>query len=711
MIPNIVLNYLLTMPTPPHPPHASLARLLTFATTLGGLAAAPQAMAQPGTTHASQPSTSASVPTLESVTVIGSVNDLQSLDFYAPNSSAVIERSTFEAHGARKLDQALQYQAGVLAEPFGPDNKVEWFKIRGFDASTALDGVPTTPNGYFVWKPELFGVESVEVLKGPNSLLFGASDPGGVVNLVTKRPQKAEALLLQAEGGHRGRLAAAFDYNGVANEAGTAYYRIVAQARREDGLQRDTDMKSLYMAPSVTFELSERTSLTLLTSYQRERGTPTNGFLPAYGTIIDTPYGTIDRRMNAGEPGFDHLERTQLGAGWLLSHELADDWTFQQNYRYTRLSLDQQNVFAYGSDGDRDLLRGYTYTDGVNRNHYIDNRISGKIALSETVELLPVFGFDYLKSDTHGMNNGFGMAPNLDMFEPVYGTPFDVTAAPYDLNTRQLGVYASSQLKLGEHWNFTAGIRHDRARSSGTINGGDAGYDIHHNSFNVGAIYVSDYGVSPYASYSESFKPVSGVDGYGNTYQPYEARQFEAGLKLEPSWLDGTLTLAYFNVEEKNALISDASNIQTQAGKRYNRGVELQGDVNLAENTTLRLAYTYNRSRQDISALETVQTPLIPRHQASLWLSHRFMLPDAGHLTLAAGARYNGSTLDERYYPDERIPAYTVFDLMARYQVNSNWALQLNARNLADKSYVAACDFYCYYGAGRTIDLQLQYQW
>ena len=674
---------------------------------VGSLALAGPEFAQTGASTTA----AAGVETLDAVRVVGSVGDLQSLDFYAPNSSAVIDRASIEAMGARKLDQALQYQSGVLAEPFGADNKVEWFKIRGFDASTALDGTPTTPNGYFVWKPELFGVESVEVLKGPNSLIFGASDPGGIVNLVTKRPHKEESLLLQTEAGYRGRLGAAFDYNGIANEAGTAYYRIVAQARREDGLQRDTDMKSLYVAPSATFELGERTTLTLLTGLQRERGVPTNGFLPAYGTIIDTPYGKIDRRMNAGEPDFDRLERTQLSAGWLFSHELTDEWTFKQNYRYTRLSLDQQNVFAYGSDGNRELLRGYTYTDGVNRNHYIDNRLTGKLKLSEQIELLPVIGFDYLKSDTNGMNNGFGMAPNLDMFNPVYGAPFDVDATPYDLNTRQFGMYASTQLKVGEHLNFNAGIRHDRAKSSGTINGGDAGYDVSHNSFNVGAIYISDYGVSPYVSYSESFKPVSGVDGYGNTYLPYEARQIETGLKLEPTWLDGTITIAYFDVKEKNALISDSTNIQTQAGKRYNKGMELQGDLNLTENTALKLAYTYNHSRQDIAAGETIRTPLIPKHQASLWLSHQFQLPSAGRLTVAAGARYTGSTVDERYYPGEQVPAFTLLDMMARYEVNRNWALQLNARNLTDKTYVAACDFYCYYGGGRTVDLQLQYQW
>lgn len=680
-------------------------------TIIGGMVLATPLRAQEPDTAASAEETPASVQTLGAVTVVGTVGDLQSLDFYAPNSSAVLKRDEIDAQGARKLDQALHYQSGILSEPFGADNKVEWFKIRGFDASISLDGTPTTPNGYFVWKPELFGVESVEVLKGPNSLVFGASEAGGVVNLVTKRPRREEALLLQAEAGHRGRLGLGIDYNGIANEAGTAYYRIVAQARREDGMQRHTDMESYYLAPSVTFDFSPRTSLTLLSSFQHEDGRPTNGFLPAYGTIIDTPYGRIDRRTHAGEPGFDRLKRTQLSAGWLFSHELSEDWTFTQNYKFSKLDIDQRNVFAYGSDGNRELLRGYTLTDGDTRNHYIDNRLSGKLRLGDDIELLPTIGFDYLKSNTSGLNNGFGAAPNLDMFAPVYGAPFAVDATPYDLDTRQLGVYASAQLRVGERWNFNAGIRHDRAKSSGNINAGDASYDVSHNSINVGAMYISDYGVSPYIGYSESFKPVAGVDGYGAAYRPYEAKQTEIGVKLEPSWLDGTLTIAYFDVEEKNALIADSSNIQTQAGKRNNKGVELQGDFNLTSNTTMKVSYTHNDSHQDISADQTVRTPLIPRHQASLWISHRFSLPNSNGLTVAAGARYNGPTEDERYYPGERISSHTLLDLMMQYEVSRAWSLQLNARNLTDKTYVAGCDFYCYYGGGRTVDLQLRYQW
>ncbi|MER1939370.1 TonB-dependent siderophore receptor [Castellaniella sp. FW104-16D08] len=651
------------------------------------------------------------VSELDSVTVVGTIGDLQSLDFYAPNSSAVISSQDVQALGARKLDQALQYQSGILSEPFGPDNKAEWFKIRGFDASVSLDGTPTTPNGYFVWKPEVFGLEFVEVLKGPSSLLYGASETGGVVNLVTKRPHKTESLEMSLEGGTGERAGLSLDYNGIANEEGNIYYRVVAQARRENGMQYDTRMKSYYLAPSMTFDFSDHTSLTLLTSIQHEDGIPTNGFLSGYGTIIDTPYGMIDRRRNAGEPDFDQLKRTQVTAGWLFRHRFSGDWTFTQNYKFSRLSVDQHNVFAYGSDNNRALLRGYTYTKGSTRNNYIDNRLSGKIRLGDSVELLPVVGFDYLKSDTSGQNNGFGLAPNLDMFSPVYGKPFAVTSTPYDLDTKQLGVYASTQLRVGSHWNFNAGLRHDSAQGSGMSGGADAGYSASHNSVNVGMMYISDFGVSPYVSYSESFKPQPGVDAYGSAYLPFVGKQKEVGLKLEPGWLDGTVTLAYFDIEQKNALVADASNIQTQSGKRTNKGVELQGDFRIGPSTAVKVAYTYNHSRQDIDGGKTIRTPLIPRNQASLWVSHQLNLPHGSGLTVAAGVRYNGPTEDQHYYSGITIPGYTIFDMMARYQIDRRWALQINARNLTDKTYVSGCDFYCYYGSGRVVDAQLQYQW
>lgn len=646
---------------------------------------------------------------LDMVNVIGSVDDLQSLDFYAPNSSVVLRRADIEAQGARKLDQALQYQAGIVSEPFGADNKVEWFKIRGFEASTAIDGTPTTPNGFFVWKPEMFGLEAIEVVKGANSLVFGAAGTGGVVNLVTKRPKKEQALSMNAETGNRGKLGVGVDYNGIANSDGSVYYRIVAQARKEDGQQRRTEMESFYLAPSATVEFSKATTLTLLGSVQRESGTPTNGFMPGWGSLIDTPYGRIDRRTNLGEPDFDHLKRTQASLGWLLSHQFSDQWTFTQNYKYSHLDLDQQNVFAWSSDNARMAKRGYSFTQGDTRNHYLDNRVTGTLKLGDNIKFTPTVGVDYLKSDTSGQNNGFGFVPNIDMFAPVYGAPISLDSTPYADRLRQWGAYASGQLQVGRNWNFNAGLRHDNARNS--VPGG---YDVGHNSLNAGAMYMSSFGVAPYVSYSESFKPALGVDSNKNPYKPYEGRQAEVGVKLEPSWLNGgTMTLAYFELEEKNALAADASNVQRQIGKRTNHGLEWQGDFKIAGNTAIKASYTHNNSRQDQSVTQSLRTPLIPKDQASLWVSHRFngIAGADGALTVAAGARYNGSTVDEANYPGRTIASYTLLDLMVRYDINRQWALQLNARNLTDKTYLSGCDFYCYYGGGRTVDLQLQYQW
>ncbi len=207
------------------------------------------------------------------------------------------------------------------------------------------------------------------------------------------------------------------------------------------------------------------------------------------------------------------------------------------------------------------------------------------------------------------------------------------------------------------------------------------------------------------------YKRLDGVQDFltelaGNLFR--EGRQAEVGVKLEPAWLHGgTMTLAYFDLEEKNALAADASNIQRQVGKRTNRGVELQADFRIQPATAVKASFTHNDSRQDVSVSQSLRTPLIPRNQASLWVSHRF----GSDLTVAAGARYNGSTVDEAYYPGRKIAAYTLLDLMVRYDINRAWALQLNARNLTDKTYVSGCDFYCYYGGSRTLDLQLQYQW
>jgi iron complex outermembrane receptor protein len=643
---------------------------------------------------------------LETISVLGSAGKVGGVQFNTPGSIEVADRIRLDEQQVHKVDEALQYQAGVLTELYGKDNKDNWFKVRGFDASMTLDGTPTTPNGFFVWVPEIYGVESVEIVKGANSFLYGSSEAGGVVNLITKRPKATPEGEINISLGTQNKRGISGDYSGFANEDGSVRYRLVGSVRQEAGTQHNTDMNHYYLAPSLTWDLSARTNLTLLASVQKDQGKPTNGFMPAYGSLIDTPYGKIDRSTSYGEKDADRYLRSQTSLGYEIQHTFDSGWKVSQNYRYSRLNLDWLGVFASWMQNDRLLNRGYSYSKGSTNMHAIDNRV-GKTWQGERYTNTVLFGLDYLNSKTDGHNNGNGSAPQIDLFNPVYGQPFAVTATPYMTTTKQLGVYATNQFKWDNKWIVNAGIRRDKIKNDSLSAGAKTDYDVSHNSYNAGLMYVADNGVAPYISYSESFKPAAGSDATGAAYKPYEGRQYEVGVKYTPNWIDGTLSIAYFDLQEKNALVPDPSGISVQAGKRTNKGVELQADVNVTKQLSVLATYTHNNSRQDLKTFETIDTPMVPKDMASVWAKYKF----TPALQAALGVRYTGSSSDQQYNKGYTLDSFTLLDAMVQYQLSNNWQLQVNARNLTDKTYVSACNFWCYYGPARSVEAQLSYRW
>lgn len=643
---------------------------------------------------------------LETISVVGSAGKVGGVQFNTPGTLEVVDRTTLEERQVRKVDEALQYQAGVFTELYGKDDKDNWFKIRGFDASLAVDGAPVSKTGFFAWVPETYGIEAVEVVKGANSFLYGTSEAGGVVNLITKRPKATPEGELNLSLGTQNTRGISGDYSGLANEDGTVRYRLVGQARQEAGTQRNTDMNHYYLAPSLAWDITPRTNLTLLASIQKDQGKPTNGFMPGYGSLIDTPYGKIDRSTSFGEKDHDRYLRSQASLGYEFQHTFDNDWQVTQNYRYSRLNLDWFGVFAWSSDNNRLANRGYSYSKGNTVTHTIDNRVS-KTWKGERFSNTLLVGLDYMKANTDGNNNGFGFVPAIDMFNPVYGAPITLSATRLTSDTKQLGVYATNQFKWDKKWHANIGVRRDKISNDSVSGTTTTTYDVSHTSYNAGLMYVADNGLAPYISYSESFKPATGVDAAGVAYKPYQGRQYEAGVKYSPSWVDGTLTLSYFDLTEKNALVTDPSNVKVQAGQLSNKGIELQADLNLTKQLSVLASYTHNNSRQDLTTEKSITTALVPDNMASFWAKYKF----TPALSAALGVRYIGSTVDEKAYPNHKIPAYTLLDAMMQYQLSSQWQLQVNARNLTDKTYVSGCDFYCYYGAPRSVEAKLTYRW
>mgnify|MGYP003608534014 CR=1 FL=1 len=371
---------------------------------------------------------------LETIVIVGSAEKAGGSLLAQPLSASIITEENIKDSGAKKLDEVLSYEAGILAQPFGLDNKSQWFKIRGFDASQTLDGTPMAPNGFFVWEPELYGLERLEIVKGASSFNYGSAQTGGNVNLVSKRPGLEPRGEFNLGAGNSNKREVSGDYKGLFNQDGSLRYRVVGQYRQADSQLDGAHMKNYYFAPSFAWDLSDNTHFTLLTSYLNKDGVPTNGFMPGYGSLIDTPYGKIGEHTNLGEPGRDRLKVDEYTAGYEFSHEFSNGLIFAQNYKWKRMDNYLLGAFAWGSDNNRLANRGYSFTDGVSETNSIDNRLIKEFTFGN-IKNKVMFGTDYYKNKTDGVNNGFGFVPQIDMFNPVYTPNYNVVPLIRPLNS------------------------------------------------------------------------------------------------------------------------------------------------------------------------------------------------------------------------------------------------------------------------------------
>ncbi|WP_199721115.1 TonB-dependent siderophore receptor [Neisseria weixii] len=644
---------------------------------------------------------------LDTVQVVGSAGKIEGLKFKSAQSNAVITHQEIADKAPEKVEDILAYESGARTGQFGTDTKQEWIKIRGFDASVAVDGSPVMKNGFFTVIPNTYGLEAVEVVKGADSLAYGSSETGGLVNLISKRPTRTAQGEVGVRIGTQGRAGVFGDYSGKLAADNSVRYRMVGEVERRKG-DFNGKINDYYFAPSLTWDISDQTGLTVLSSISRQQGTPTSVHLPSAGVLYPisgkkTAYGIHYQDSDA-----DYIRRNQYSIGYELNHDFGNGYKFTQNYRYNHQDLDWLGTFAWSTDGVDTAYRGYSYTDGTVNAHTVDNRLSKEWKGNGWKNTL-LGGIDYLHSNTGGVNNGFGSVSATNLFTPDNSSSGIVKSGTrYEVKQKQLGFYLRDQFTYGGLV-ANLGMRHDKAKSDSFSNGTADGYDVSHTSYQGSLMYNFKSGVSPYISYSESFKPVSGTDAYGNGYKPYEGRQYEAGIKYIPSWLDGKLSAAYFDLEEKNALVADASAVQRQIGKRRGKGIEFQADVALNDNLSATLAYTYTDSKQDLSYNQSVRTALIPEHQASAQVKYAFDQGALNGLTLGAGLRYVGSTADEQYSPGYKVPSYTLLDASAQYRFGKNWLAQINATNLTGKKYVAGCDYYCYWGAERSVVGSLRY--
>ena len=648
-----------------------------------------------------------------------------------PQTINVVTADQIQAQGAQSVGEALRYTPGVRTEGYGAAAPFDVFTtVRGFRADLYLDGLKLPKgniDGTSSGVVDPWGLERLEVLKGPSSGLYGASNPGGVINMVSKRPTETPVRELQVQGGSFDRIQGAFDFGGPVDEEGKFLYRITGLAR-DAGSQLDhAEEDRVFIAPAVTWRPTEDTSLTVLGSYQRDRGVwPFFNYLPAEGSLYRANGRRISTDTYLGEPDFDRLKREQASIGYEFNHRFDEVFSFKQNLRFNSSHFETYGVVPgrFDPNPNGTLERLGIHVDADTDVFAVDNQLKAEFDTGGLVHDV-VVGLDYRREKTDYLFTA-GFSSPIDPYDPVYGNgPISTNDFPvydYKSTLNQVGVYAQDRIKLGQ-WVATLGGRFDRAESS--LDDALSGQTLKRkdNAFTgrAGLTYLFENGFAPYASYATSFQPEAGLETFAQTpFKPSKGEQFEAGVKYQPPGMNALITVAAFDLRQTNRVTTDPNFQQRQIGEVHIKGVELEAKAEVAKNFNVIAAYSYldHEITKSADAAEVGRKLFsTPNHQAAFWADYAFTSGPLDGFGLGGGVRYVGSSTDTSNAL--KVPAVTLFDAQAKLDLGRlspqlvGATLAVNATNLFDKKYVSQCDgsTMCTYGVRRAVLATLNYKW
>ena len=637
-----------------------------------------------------------------------------------PQSITVVNRDQLDVLNVQNLQQAIRYTSGVVGENYGPDERYDWLTMRGFQPVEYIDGLQAPVGSTQNVGLDLWGAQSVEVLKGPSGVLYGQSPPGGLVNVTMRRPERDFSAEAQAQYGSFDDKQLAADITGSLLGDGLIEGRLTALWRDRDTQTDFVSSKRLFVAPALTLNMTPDTALTLLGYYQKDSVLGDGGgFLPAQGTILPNPNGHIPVGFDAGEPGYNRFDRHQWGIGYDFSQRFNRHFTFRQNLKLSRYNDWFQSIYGAGLQADLTTLNRYNfvYPEDIRQFAVVSRmEIRGETGPIQHVALV---GVDYrdLRNDT---DFGFGSGPPLDVFHPVYGLPIPALSFPLGPSIRedqkQVGVYGQDELKL-DHWRLTLSAREDHLN---TVNFGATSLRDSAFTHREGLNYVFSSGFAPYVAYSTSFLPTSGSDYFGRPFLPSTGKMVEGGLKYEPHFAPRGVRLfasaAVYDLKQQHVLTNDPDHafFSVQTGEVEVRGVELEAVARINEQLNINGSYTYtdsNVTRNTDPTLIGKELPIVSPHKFSL----------LGDYTIARGfARGFGGGLGVRYLssafgdPQNTLPtgSVTLLDGLLHYQFG-NWKLVANATNVLDKIYIQRCSdlTQCFYGTRRTVTVTLDRRW
>ncbi|WGS88407.1 TonB-dependent receptor [Methylomonas sp. UP202] len=630
------------------------------------------------------------------------------LQFDTPVSVQVIPKAVIEDQQAIGLENVLKNVSGVAKNwGFGADAN-ENIYLRGFAnginsvGNIYRDGV-LTPN----MPISLANAERVEVLKGPAAMLYGRAQPGGLVNVVTKRPRGDAYYSLQQQFGSYDTYRTLLDATNKITEDGALAYRVNYEHLDSNSFRTNIYNQRDFLAPSLTWHITDKTQLDLDFIYQDSRSIADSG-IPYDQQLSGAIPGKIPLSFNGNEPT-DYSNKRSYQQGITLTHAFTDDWKVRAKFSaLVQDSAAAQTPSNETTNGSGDIARGFlkNATDFDNKYGTID--ITGRFATGP-IQHNVLLGADYYNSTDKHFSSPYRTAvPTINVFDPQYGfTGFlnDPLRLGNIEHNEWYGIYLQDQLAWNDTWHLLLGGRFDNATYRNSF--GDK-TDDDYFSPRIGLMYHPLDWLGVYVNFVKGFNAFnSGTALNGSSYDPEQSREMEFGMK--GNWWSGKLqaNLAFFELTKKNVkspLPAPLSDYFVTIGAQRSRGIEFDLQGQLTDAWNVIATYTYIGAvvtkglTGDFTGVGGTGDRLenIPRNTASLWSTYDFSHLGAAGLSAGAGV-YLVDSREGNVNNSYEIPGYTRVDSMLRYRRKigpSNVTFQFNVENLLDKEYIASANGY-----------------
>lgn len=630
-----------------------------------------------------------------------------------PQAISTVTQAQIEDQHPRTLNEALTYTASSNPNSYGFDTRYDAFYLRGFPAyynGIFRDGLRqyNGPSAWFDTEP--YGIEGITILKGPASSLYGVSGPGGIVNIVTKRPKEEQFREVQGTFGSNNRYQGAFDLSGPANEDGTLLYRLTGVARDSDTSLPGYPDDKLYIAPAITWQPDADTKLTVLGELSRGVTGGTAAFYnPSYGKVSD---------LYEGDPNYNDFTQTQGRIGYEFEHRFNDVLTVRQNLRYESVDADLEYSGHYPTGATPALARYWGHYTETMQNFVVDNMAQFEFDTGP-LRHTAVAGIDYAWAE-YDAYSGLG-----------YVSAADTAAAsvPYSggQQMNDIGIYLHDQVDWN---NFTlfASARYDwvdtKSFDAAHVETTQKDSDF---SYRLGVSYRTDWGIIPYANYSTSFAPNIGLvyddlsvpAPVGRAARPTIGTQKEIGVKYEIPNTNAVISAALFDIDQKDGVVFDTSTgINRQRQLDLNsRGFEIEANASFDNGFSFIASYTHLRMKIERGATGTDGNELsaTPNDVFSLWGNYVFQSGALAGLGLGAGVRYVGESFGDdtnTFKNEDRVlfDAAVSYDFGMRNPKLDGLLLQVNAKNIFDTRKQMCTAGYCYRDEGLAVVGSLRYR-